>query len=415
MAECILKDVRLPDGTITDIVIEYGRVQHIGSSNGIKAETIISCHNHLILPGATDMHVHMRSSEQSAKEDWSTGTMSAVAGGVTTVVDQPNSIPPMETRMAFLDRSYSARLNSYCRFAINGSLTENADIKGVAEAGALAFGEMFAGPSSYGSALSEETISRVTREAASLGKLITVHAEELNDTSVISLLTHNESRSIMGEVNAINLVNRLVPVEARLHYCHLSSAASIDSVRSNATYEVMPHHLFLSYDDEGRSFTDTHAKMNPPLRSKAERRKLLQRFSEIPVIASDHAPHTISEKYVEFGKAPSGVPGVETMLPLLMKEVYNGLFSLDDVIRKTVTNPNAILGIESPGFEKGARADFAVYRESPEIIKGENLHSKCGWTPYEGMHGLFPELTLVKGIPAWNNGEFSKEGSEQIL
>ena len=414
MADVILKDVRLPDGKVTDIVLEQGRVVHLGSSKGYSSETVFSGHNRLIIPAATDMHVHMRDSIQGAKEDWRTGTMSAVAGGVATVVDQPNSIPPMETRENFLTRLSMAKEKAFCRFAINGSLTEKADIKGLASAGALAFGEMFAGPSSYGSALSPETIARVTREAAELGKLITVHAETVTGGAVHSLQEHDASRTTAGEVSAIALVKSLAPDHARLHFCHLSSAASIAAVGANATFEVAPHHLFLSYDDAGCSFTDSHKKMNPPIRSKAERLRLMQQFEKIPVIASDHAPHTPEEKYAEFGNAPSGVPGVETMLPLLMKEVFEGRFPLASVIEKTVINPNTILGIESPGFLKGARADFAVYNPSPEIIRGENLHSKCGWTPYEGMHGLFPAATVVSGILAWDGSEFSREGSEQI-
>ncbi|HJJ95068.1 MAG TPA: dihydroorotase, partial [Methanocorpusculum sp.] len=184
--------------------------------------------------------------------------------------------------------------------------------------------------------------------------------------------------------------------------------------RGQDTFEVAPHHLFLSYEDTGCSFTDTHKKMNPPLRSKSERLRLIQKFDMIPVIASDHAPHTEEEKYAEFSNAPSGVPGVETMLPLLMKEVFEGRFTLASVIEKTVTNPNTILGIESPGFIKGARADFAIYNPSPETIRGEKLHSKCGWTPYEGMHGLFPAATVVSGVLAWDGSEFSREGSEPV-
>ena len=414
MADLILKDVRLPDGKVTDIVVEKGRVVHIGSSNGFSSETVFSGHNRLILPAATDMHVHMRDSIQGVKEDWGTGTMSAVAGGVATVVDQPNSIPPMETKENLLNRIAIAKEKAFCRFAVNGSLTENADIKSLASAGALAFGEMFAGPSSYGSALSPETIARVTREAADIGKLITVHAETVTEGAVKSLQAHSASRSGAGEAEAVSLVRSLAPEHARLHFCHLSSVASIAAVRGQDTFEVAPHHLFLSYEDTGCSFTDTHKKMNPPLRSKSERLRLIQKFDMIPVIASDHAPHTEEEKYAEFSNAPSGVPGVETMLPLLMKEVFEGRFTLASVIEKTVTNPNTILGIESPGFIKGARADFAIYNPSPETIRGEKLHSKCGWTPYEGMHGLFPAATVVSGVLAWDGSEFSREGSEPV-
>ena len=94
-----------------------------------------------------------------------------------------------------------------------------------------------------------------------------------------------------------------------------------------------------------------------------------------------------------------------------MNEVHAGRLTLSSVLEKTVTNPNRILGIESPALVKGARADFALYVDSPVSITAENLHSKCGWTPYEGMQGLFPELTVVSGVCAWKDGEFSRDGA----
>ena len=409
MADLILADVRLPDGRITDISIKDGRVSHIGSSDKNGAE-VIFCKNRLCVPAATDMHVHMRDGTQKAKEDWKTGTQSAVAGGVATVVDQPNSVPAIDNAEIFSKRVELAKSQAYCRFAVNGSLNDTADIKGLAEAGVLAFGEMFAAPSSYGSALTPEVIARVTKEAAALGKLITVHAEEVAPGMVHSLAEHAASRPASGETKTISLVNSLSPKEAKLHYCHISSTDSFSAMKAGSTFEVAPHHLFLSYE-RAENPADTHMRMNPPLREESERKSLLAAFDKIDVIASDHAPHTIAEKSAEFASAPSGIPGVETMLPLLMNEVHAGRLNLNAVIEKTVTNPNRILGIESPAFVPGARADFALYAESPVKIDAENLHSKCGWSPYEGMYGLFPDITVVSGVCAWKESEFSREGA----
>ena len=409
MADLILADVRLPDGRITDISIKDGRVSHIGSSDKNGAE-VIFCKNRLCVPAATDMHVHMRDGTQKAKEDWKTGTQSAVAGGVATVVDQPNSVPAIDNAEIFLKRVELAKSQAYCRFAVNGSLNDTADIKGLAEAGVLAFGEMFAAPSSYGSALTPEVIARVTKEAAALGKLITVHAEEVAPGMVHSLAEHAASRPASGETKTISLVNSLSPKEAKLHYCHISSTDSFSAMRAGSTFEVAPHHLFLSYE-RAENPADTHMRMNPPLREESERKSLLAAFDKIDVIASDHAPHTIAEKSAEFASAPSGIPGVETMLPLLMNEVHAGRLNLNAVIEKTVTNPNRILGIESPAFVPGARADFALYAEYPVKIDAENLHSKCGWSPYEGMYGLFPDITVVSGVCAWKEDEFSRKGA----
>ncbi|MDO5846238.1 MAG: dihydroorotase [Methanocorpusculum sp.] len=410
--ELVLANVRLADGRIADISIADGRVIHVGSSDRTAGACRIECGGRLCVPAATDMHVHMRDGAQKAKEDWATGTMAAVAGGVSTVVDQPNTVPPMESAENFRARVALAAEQSFCRFAINGSVTEAADFPGLAEAGALAFGEMFAAPSSYGTALSPEVIRSASATISALGKLLTVHAEEVRPGDVHTLAEHAAARPAAGEVQTIRLVAALVPKAARLHFCHLSSVASFAAAGASASFEVAPHHLFLSYEDAAPK--DTHMRMNPPLRSRREQRELFAAFDRIPVIASDHAPHTLAEKAAAFSQAPSGVPGVETMLPLLMNCVDEKKFSLASVLSKTVTNPNKILGIESPAAAVGARADFAVYADKPVRISAENLHSKCGWTPYEGMSGLFPVLTVIGGRVVWRDGEFSRGAGEWI-
>ncbi|MDV0444181.1 dihydroorotase [Methanorbis rubei] len=407
MTDLVLKSALLPDGRVADISIAGGVITHIGSSG--SSEKTIDCRGCLCVPAAIDMHVHMRDGPQSAKEDWVTGTQSAVAGGVAAVVDQPNTVPAMDSAANFSARVAHAHETSFCHFAINGSVTETADLTGLWEAGALAFGEMFAAPSSYGSALSPETIRSALAVLGNAGALTTVHAEEVRPGEVHNLAEHAASRPVSGEAATVDLVNSLVPATARLHYCHMSGAASIARVmmRPGNSYEVAPHHLFLSWEEQSPS--DTHFRMNPPLRTKTERMELWRMFESIPAIASDHAPHTTLEKTQPFSTAPSGVPGVETMMPLLMNAVFEGKISLDAVVAKTVTNPYHILGLVAPKIAVGSRADIAVYSRQPETILAEHLHSRCGWTPYEGMAGVFPLTTVVGGAPVWHNGEFSRD------
>lgn len=404
MTGLVLRSATLPDGRVADISITDGVITHIGSSG--DADQVIECRNRLCVPAAIDVHVHMRDGPQAAKEDWSTGSQSAVAGGVAAVVDQPNTVPAMETVENFTARIRRAREESFCHYAVNGSVTEHADLPGLYAAGALAFGEMFAAPSSYGSALTPETIRTALSVLGKEGALTTVHAEEVKPGEVHSLAEHAASRPVSGEAATVDLVNSLAPAGARLHYCHMSGTESIVRVlrRPHTTFEVAPHHLFLSFEEQND--TDTHFRMNPPLRTKAERMDLWRMFASIPVIASDHAPHTAEEKAQEFASAPSGVPGVETMLPLLMNEVVTGRVSLALVLEKTVYNPYRIFGIPAPAVAVGSRADLAVYADAPVRIAAENLHSKCGWTPYEGMNGLFPETTVVGGTAVWHKGEF---------
>jgi dihydroorotase len=151
---------------------------------------------------------------------------------------------------------------------------------------------------------------------------------------------------------------------------------------------------------------DAFAKVNPPLRSDQMRTELLLRWDRIDVVASDHAPHTPPEKELPFSYAPSGVPGVETALPLLLAAVLEKRFSLPDVIAKTSSNPAALLGIAPAGFAPGCRADFVLCKKEAVRIEADNLHSRCGWTPFEGMRGVFPSLVIMDGTVVYEGGEF---------
>ncbi|MDR3102438.1 MAG: dihydroorotase [Methanocalculaceae archaeon] len=408
MTDLVLKSARLLDGRVADISITDSVIVHIGSSE--SGDETIECHSRLSIPAAIDMHVHMRDGLQAAKEDWASGTAAAVAGGVAAVVDQPNTVPPMETVANFTARVTRAKEKSFCHFAINGSVMENSDLSGLWHAGVLAFGEMFVAPSSYGQVLSLEMIRSALVELDKAEALVMVHAEEVKPGEMRSLAEHAVSRPISGEAAAVDLVNSLAPAGTKLHYCHMSGVESISraAARPGTTCEVAPHHLFLSCEEHDAA--DTRFRTNPPLRTRAERLALWRVFDAVPVIASDHAPHTRTEKAQPFESAPSGVPGVETMLPLLMNAVFEGKIPLASVIEKTVINPYNILGLTTPELGVGSRADIAIYAEKPRTIHSEDLHSRCDWTPYEGTPGLFPETTIVGGIPAWHRNEFSRGG-----
>jgi dihydroorotase len=167
--------------------------------------------------------------------------------------------------------------------------------------------------------------------------------------------------------------------------------------------EVTPHHLFLSRGmfQEG----DTRARVNPPLRDEETRRALWSRWDRIDVVASDHAPHTLREKGLPFEDAPSGIPGVETMVPLLVAAVRRGKITLASVIEKTSWRPAAILGIPRAGFLPGDRADYALYPDAVTRIDAGRLHAKCGWSPFEGLEAVFPEEVVVRGRRVYACGE----------
>lgn len=399
----VLRDVLIPGGRVADITIIDGKVLHIGSAG--KGDSEIHCRGKMLIPAGTDLHVHMRDGTQKQKENWETGTKSAIAGGVTVVVDQPNTVPALTTPESVQNRVNLACSQSYCRFAVNGAVTSEADLPGMWKAGVFAFGETFAGPSSYGEAVGPMVLSQAMQQISSWDGLMTIHAEQVMDGEDINLIQHDSLRPVSGEVQAVQDLIKINNTQCRIHFCHLSSSQAINAVPDGtATIEVTPHHLFLSLEDFPPE--NTQGKVNPPLRSEKIRKELFSRWNRIDIIASDHAPHTAGEKGQSFDLAPSGMPGCETMIPLLMRWVVEKKISLVDLIQKTSIQPSRMLGIPCAGYIPGDRADFALYPMDPTIIQSENLHSRAGWSPYEGMKAVFPDIVLLGGSIVFEHGDF---------
>ncbi|NYT05634.1 MAG: amidohydrolase family protein [Methanomicrobiales archaeon] len=399
--DLLIKNVTLPDGRIADVSVADGVVSHIGA--GLRADIVIEGNRRLCLPGGVDMHVHMRGGPQSEKETWSSGSRSALAGGVTVVIDQPNQVPPVRNPPSFQARREEAERESLCNFGINGAVRPDADIEGLWRAGATAFGETFAAASSYGEAVGYDALAALLRRIRPLGALVTIHAEKVREGQDVSLSVHNALRTGTGEAEAVSEVANLNPEGGALHFCHLSCIHAIDA--ACGSIEVTPHHLFLSYEMFADS--DGRGKVNPPLRSEKARKKVWSRWERIDVIASDHAPHTRSEKNGAFPGVPSGIPGVETMIPLLLAAVYERRISLASVVEKTSSTPARLLGMKAPGCRPGCRADLALYPEEPRPVDPDALHSRAGWSPYAGMPAVFPDIVLVSGDIAFDNGDFS--------
>jgi dihydroorotase len=405
MLDLLLSNLTLPDGRVVDLQIRDGIVVHAGA--GAPAHQTIDCRGLIVLPAAVDMHVHMRGGAQSVKEDWTTGSQSALAGGVTVVVDQPNTVPPIIDREYLEARVADATAHSYCGFGVNGAVTRDARITDLWQGGALAFGEVFIAPSSYGEALTPEVQQRTFAEIHRLGGLVTVHAEEVSGTAPAGLRQHCLQRLPAGEERAVQALRASCAPGQRVHCCHMSTAGSLDAAhRAGMTAEVTPHHLLLSI--ERFADTDTHGRVNPPLRPERLQRELFLAWDRIDLIASDHAPHTSSEKAQAFEDAPSGLPGVETMVPLLMAHVLTGELTLASVVQKTTVAPARVLGIPPAGFSSGDRADFALYPREAVTIDAADLHSRCTWTPYQGMPAVFPERVIMQGTVVYDHGDFTR-------
>lgn len=423
-SDLALYDVTLPDGRRADIGFKEGRVIHIGAVE--KSDEYVRCHGMLLIPAATDMHVHMRGGSQSEKEDWHSGTRSAIAGGVTLVVDQPNTVPALTTSHRFNSRVKEAISHACCGFAINAGVTPGADLFSLWSAGAMAFGEIFAGPSSYGEALSSHDLSMALQAISHMDSLATIHAEDVGPLQPETMTAHDSNRTPQGEAEAVRNVCNLNVSGCQLHFCHMSSARAIEVVLEQrrqlngiprdkpgnsrgfmTSFEVTPHHLLLANQDFLSG--DARAKVNPPLRDKKIQEGLWNMWDRIDVIASDHAPHTALEKTIDFPNAPSGIPGVETMVPLLLAEVQKRKIPMTTLVEKVSRKPCEILGIPPAGFAPGERADFALYpKEITRVVSGD-LHSRAGWSPFEGLPAIFPDIVIMEGRIVYHNGEFYKQ------
>lgn len=399
--DLVLSNVLLPGGRVADLTLSSGRVSHIGA--GQSCQEVIDCRGMIVLPAAVDMHVHMRGRSQSHKEDWASGSMSALAGGVTVVVDQPNTIPPLTTPASYSARVREARESSWCNFCINAGYIPGTDVLALWREGAMAFGELFAAPSSYGERLSPADLGDALGRVAAVGGLCTIHAEEVHPGPDRDLLSHHGTRPPHGESGAVSWVGALNTRGCRTHFCHLSCAESV--IRAGAsTVEVTPHHLFCAIE-EGDP-TDARLKVNPPLRPDSIRKGLLSVWERIDVLASDHAPHTLAEKCQPFGEAPPGIPGVETMVPLVLAYCRQQKIPLTSLMEKASWKPAEILGIPRAGFSVGDRADFAVYPKEETTVCADMLHSRAGWTPFEGKSAIFPVTVIMGGSVVYSSGHF---------
>jgi dihydroorotase len=415
----LITDAELPDGRVRDVRTEDGRVAEIAEGlHALPAEETVDAAGLTLLPGAIDVHVHFRQPGHAQKETWATGSRSAAAGGVTTVVDQPNTSPPTIDRKRFDEKAGFAD-HSLVDYGINGGVSANWSPDQLFERPLFALGEVFLADSTGDMGIDADQFEAALAQAAAADVPVTVHAEnaELFDEDALSggaggtgrdadSDRWSQYRTAEAEIDAVeDACEAARGAGATLHIAHASTPEAVDlAADAGVSCEVTPHHLLLSradLDDLG-----TFGRMNPPLRSEGRREALYERVADgtVDMIATDHAPHTIAEKDASLTAAPSGVPGVETMLPLLLQEVRDGKLELERVCDLVAATPAERFGLDRKGrIAEGYDADFAlVDLETAEPIQGDALHSKCEWTPFEGQEAVFPELTVVRGMTVYD-------------
>ncbi|WP_049916699.1 dihydroorotase [Halogeometricum pallidum] len=427
----LVTDATLADGRVRDVRVEGESIAAVEESLDPREEDrILNAAGKMLFPGAVDPHVHFREPGFSHKETWGTGSKSAAAGGVTVVADQPNTTPPTISGEAF-DEKEALAAESAVDFGISGGVTADWDPDSLFDRPLFALGEVFLADSTGDMGIEADLFADAVERAAEADVTVTVHAEDadLFDESArerdaggtgrtADADAWSQYRAAEAEAAA---VERAVEVgadsNADVHIAHTSTPEGVDAAKAGgATCEVTPHHLFLSRADATE--LGTYGRMNPPLRSEERRAAMWERLvdGEIDAVATDHAPHTRAEKDVGLWEAPSGVPGVETMLPLLLEAARKGEISYERVRDVTAANAAEIFDLPSKGrIEVGADADLVLFDpEESREIRGEDLHSNCGWTPFEGMGGVFPETTVVRGRVVYENGSFEDVSGENV-
>ncbi len=376
-----------------------------------------------ILPGAIDVHVHFREPGSTHKEDLHSGSVGAAFGGVTGFVDMPNTLPPTTTPKLLREKHRLAAEKAVVDYGFwAGATWYTGD---VAEMLQWAVGVKAYLGATTGDLLLEDpgAFRDMLRICGEAGRPVILHCEaqrilEQYRRTEMELSDHDAGRPPLAEVESIYDVMKAVTGLKTAPPVHVAHIASADAVQAATAAKfsrgVCPHHLLLDTETfEGPPGT---GKMNPPLRGVAQREALWKAFLEgkVAIVESDHAPHTNAEKSEPFHQVPAGVPGVETMVPLLLATDA----PLATVVDAVTTAPAQLLGLEDRGrLEVGMRADFAVYDlETTTPVEGKKLHSKCGWTPYEGMAAVFPSHTYLRGNPVIEDGILvAKAGGESLI
>ncbi|WP_254839594.1 dihydroorotase [Natronomonas marina] len=423
----LIRNARLAAGRVRDVRVDGERIAEIGT--GLDADDeVIRAEERLLLPGMIDAHVHFREPGFSHKETWLTGSRSAAAGGVTTVFDQPNTDPPTVDGRSF-DRKAELASASAVDYAINGGVTAEWKPAELLSKPLGALGEVFLADSTGDMGIDVDLFERAVERASEAGVPVTVHAEDadLFDESVLPADPADSDdgadawsvyRTPEAEAEAVDRACAAARnLGADVHIAHTSTPEGVDiAKKAGMTCEVTPHHLFLSRDDLGD--LGTFGRMNPPLRSEARREALFERLLDgtVDIVATDHAPHTRQEKDASIWEAPSGVPGVETALPLLLEAARTGDLDYERVRDVTAANVAEIFDLPRKGrIEVGRDADLVLVDETESVpIRGEKLHSKCGWTPFEGMRGVFPDLTMVRGTVVYHDGAFAEAEGRNV-
>jgi dihydroorotase len=415
---------------LTDIGVSHGKITAIGALDPSQAGEIIDCTGLHILPGVIDTQVHFREPGLTHKEDLESGSRAAVMGGVTAVFEMPNTDPQTTSAAALADKVARATHRMHCDFAfwVGGTHENVNDIPELESLPGSAGIKVFMG-SSTGSLLVEDdagvtAILQKTRRRAAFHSEDEMMLRERRDLRVEGDPSSHPVWRSPGV--ALRCTERLVRIAhetgARIHVLHISTAEEISFLAKHkdvATCEITPHHLTLD-GDEAYHRLGTLVQMNPPVRGANVRAALWDGIRQgiADVLGSDHAPHTLEEKAKPYPNSPSGMTGVQTLVPMMLDHVNKGHLTIERFVDLTSDGPQRLFGIANKGrIAKGYDADFTIVDlKRRETISNQWIASKCGWTPYDGVAVQgWPIGTIVRGRRVMWEGELTGASSGQTV
>ena len=395
-----------------DIAIASGRIAAIGDLGRALAQEEIDCAGLTVLPGVIDTQVHFREPGNEHKEDLASGSLAAVMGGVTAVFEMPNTKPLTTTAEALADKVNRAEGRMHCDFAFYmGATGDNADQMAALEAVPGCCGvKIFMGASTGDLLVPDDaTLARVLAHGR---RRVAIHCEDearmqarLDKRVPGDPASHPNWRD---DETAFKATRRAVTLARkagrRVHILHVTTADEMAYLAQNkdiASVEATPQHLTLAAETAYPSL-GTYAQMNPPIRGERHRAGLWHAVAQgvVDVIGSDHAPHTVEEKAQAYPDSPAGMPGVQTLLPLLLDHMAQGRLSLDRLVDLTSHGANRLFNLRDKGrLAVGYHADITVVDlKKSWTVEEQWLASKCGWSPYTGMTLTGkPVGTIVRG------------------
>ena len=421
--DLILKNgiVFLPQGRISiDVGIKDGKIVEIGSC--VDANKTIDCTNLFIFPGLIDTQCHFREPGGEHKETIQTGTMAAALGGIVGIFEMPNT-NPLTTTPEALDHKISRGIDTaYTDFAyyFGGTYQNSHNLSKWENLDAVCGIKIFMGAST-GNLLSA-TDEEVEAVVSNGQRVIAVHAEDeflmnenkktiLKDSNDVGM--HCKWRDVNSSLNATKRVVGLAKKHNRhVHVLHITTSDEMDFLRKNkdtATVEVLPNHLTLNAPDCYEQL-GTLAQQNPPIREKHHQDALWKAIEDgtVDIVASDHAPHTLDEKSGTYPNTPSGTPGVQTLLPIMLDHASNGKLSYERLVDLMAYGPIRVHKIKNKcSITKNYDADFTIVDpKKTHVITNEEQASKSAWTPYDGkkITGM-PVMTIIRGNIVMREGE----------